>query len=272
METDPFTYWRVKRDDIRVILLQRLMDLVDSAAFEAKSNDEIVKYGVEALKKFKLDDSEFSQLRNAIFEQNKLAQDDWVAKACEEIGTLNTQEVAVVSLGCGDESVFERAVAQKLSELYPEIKIEWIGIDIGDFRSETSFMKDKKLVVVDPNAEVNYKEVVNTTKPTVLIGRWSFHHLGITLAEFLNRCIGVEKIVLVEEPTTHALWSKPDYRVMRVVYDMLGNYAVSQAWTKEFMTDPSKFKVHYIFKEDLPASARLIDYPGMLPETSLVIL
>jgi len=253
-------------------ILQKFAGTISDKAFQSQKTEEIVEFCIDALRSFKINPEETVELKEAIFGQNRSMLPDCLKSIREEINALGIRKMSAISLGCGDESVFERSIDEDIAKNFPEIRLEWIGVDVSDYRSPSSFLRDKMFKIIDPHAKLSYRSLVETNNPVVLIGRWSYHHLGISFQEFLQRCRGISKIILVEEPTTAQLWKLSDYRVMRIAYDVLGNFIVSHSWAKEFMDDPEKFKVEYLFRENLALGVKIIDYRNMIPENSLVII
>jgi hypothetical protein len=271
MQFEPQKYWNIDPHDIRMRTLKAFAETINSKALETQKTEEIVKFCIDAMQNFRLSPKEELELRDAIFAQNRHMLPSWLKTIRAEIATLESDKISIISLGCGDESVFERAIDEDFAKKSTGIKLEWTGVDVADYRSDSSFMKDKKFKTVDPYSNIFYRSLLETSDPIVLVGRWTYHHLGISFSDFLERCRGLSKVILVEEPTEIRLWNLPDYRVMRIAYDVLGNFIISHSWAKEFMDNPAKFKIKYLFREDVPSGVKIIDLEDMLPENSLVI-
>lgn len=270
MDTNPTKYWKVDERDIRITILRRFLGLISPSAFETDSSEEIVEACIKGLKNLNITSEEEIALRIAILKQNAIILDECLKNIREELAVLGSKKILVISLGCGDESVFERAVSEDMAKNFSEIELEWLGIDTADYRSPSSFLRDKAFKIIDSESLIVYRSLVETDKPIVLIGRYSYHHLGISFDEFLQRCGGISKVILIEEPASSDLWKLPDYRVMRIAYDILGNLIMSHSWASEFIKEPSKFEIQYLILEILPAQSKIVNFHNVLPETSLV--
>src|SRR3989344_9432443 len=139
MKVDPKKYWAIDSSDIRMITLQKFAESIDGRAFETQSVDEIIKFSIDALRQFKIRKDQELALKEAILGQNMLMQDVWVEGVRQELQALGTPKVTIISLGCGDESAFERAIAEDMAKNCPGVALEWAGVDIEDYRSPTSF-------------------------------------------------------------------------------------------------------------------------------------
>jgi hypothetical protein len=265
-------YWDVDSNDVRLVLLKRFLETVDESILEFQSTDQIIQKCIEALKKFIIASDEMQAFRKVILKQNTFVLNGCLKHIREEIIALGAKQISLISLGSGNESVFERAISEDMAINSPNIELEWLGVDIGDYRDETSFLWDKAFVAIDQHTSINYRSLIQTSDPVILIGRWSYHHIGISFDEFLDRCTGLSKVILLEEPTIGELWNRADYRVMRIAYDVLGNLCMSESWAAEFMNDPGKFKIQYVLEENLPPQSKVIHFAKSLPETALLLI
>lgn len=262
-------YWGVKSNDIRLRTLQTFLASIRNRVFEHDSTEKIIGVCITALQQFHLSFEEINQLRQNILAQNTIVTSACLSFISHELNNLGNS-IHIISLGCGDESLFERTIHNYVNDIYPNCVLHWIGVDIDDFRSSTSFLQQKPFIKVDPNEETIYRALVTTTNPVVLIGRWSYHHLGITFNSFLHRCRDLSKVILLEEPVTTQAWSEFDYRLARIAYDVIGNFVMSRGWAESYMDDSSNFRIQYVISEDLPKQAHTLHIPHTMPESTLI--
>jgi hypothetical protein len=265
----PDKYWNV--GDERLTILKKYLSSLNINDEDLLPEDEIIKICIEGLKNFDLTDEEKSKLKNLILRQNSLILTPSIKEICNELSLLSLNEVTLISLGIGNESLFERTLDEELRKKLPNLKVNWLGVDVGDFRDKNSFFHDKPFKIIEEDSSREYIALLNSDHtPAILIGRYSFHHIGIEYTEFLKRCKGMIKVLLVEEPTTSELWNLPDYRVMRIAYDVLANTVFVVNWAKAFMDNPALFKINYIKMDKLPKDTNVLEFKNVLPETALV--
>ncbi|MEK7068427.1 MAG: hypothetical protein AAB964_01290 [Patescibacteria group bacterium] len=261
--------WGIALGDVRVAALQKLLNLLPEG-IENHSERKIIEASITALSHLGLGADEEAAIKTAMLDQNRVVLDGSLPFIKEEIDKLNALRVAVISLGCGDISLFERSIAQYCAQHIPNIAIEWLGVDIGDFRAPESFFNEHLFKVISLEAPLVYRTLITKNIPTLLVGRYSFHHLGVSFDQFMERCKGLARVIVVEEPTTDEKWVQGEYRVMRIAFDVLGNYIFSKKWAAEFMQDPNKFKIKYLTLDELPDRSNVITFKSMMPETATI--
>ena len=269
----PEKYWNIQ--DERISLFKRYLESLNIDHLDLLPIEEIVKICIGGLRQFELTEDEKSQLKHLILAHDeKVLTPLFMKEMRDEISKLAANEITLISLGCGNESYFERKLDEFIAENLPAIKVNWLGLDIGDYRDASSFFTDKPFKVIEEVSNVEYAAFLeNKSVPAVLIGRYSFHHIGVEFDEFITRCAGIAKVILIEEPTTTEKWGIPDYRFMRIAYDILANTVFVLDWAEIFIKNPDMFKVNYIKTDALPKGTRCIEIndKDLLPETALVI-
>ncbi len=266
MTYSPETYWNIS--DKRQEILKKYLKVLPFDSKTLLPVEEIIKGCIETLKTFTLNVQEKLDLKQLILLQNSEILTPCVDEICKKISTFDA--VTLISLGCGDEGLFEHQLSEAMSMKYPKTKISWLAVDIEDFRGAKSFFNGKPFTVIDGGQDTIYASLVPNAINPILIGRYSYHHTGITFESFMKRCEGLSHVFLIEEPTTSILWNIPEYRIMRIAYDILANTVFSENWAEAFMKDPSKFKISYIQTDTLPPSCTVVGFKDMLPETALV--
>lgn len=263
----PEKYWSVT--DERITIFKKYLNTLNFNDERLFSSEEIIEICINSLKSFSLTSTEAALFKSIILSQNSKVLAPSIDEICEQLKKTEQDEINIISLGCGDESVFERDLDYHITKKLAFKKLNWLGTDVGDYRGQNSFFnKHPFKIIEDPH--LNYKTLISSDAYTVLVGRYSFHHLGIEFDEFLKRCEGLSKIILIEEPTTEQKWNIPDYRIMRIAYDILANTVFSIDWAKDFVNDSSKFKVNYIKSDALPSSCFQLNFKETFPETSLI--
>lgn len=264
----PEKYWNV--DDERIDILKKFLDSLKISDLRLLNEDEIIKICIDGIKEFSFSDKDKNKLKDLILEQNAKILIPCINDICDEL--FNLKEVNIISLGIGNESLFERILDEEISKRLPDLKVNWFGIDVGDFRDPSSFFFGKPFKIINDSVDIKYIEFVEVkTVPTVLVGRYSFHHIGIEYDEFLKRCNELVRCFLVEEPTNTKLWNIPDYRFMRIAYDVLANTVFVVNWAKAFTENPNLFKINYIKIDKLPNNTKSVEFKDMLPETALIV-
>lgn len=268
MKWSPEKYWNI--NDSRFTILQKYLRAIPINKTELMPTEKIIEICINTLKTFSLNEEERKALKELILEQNAQILEPCIKGIREQLVKLNLPKITLISLGCGNESLFERLLDEDLRRNLSSLKIKWLGVDVGDFRDHTSFFNNHPFVTIEDRSDIKYRLLAKDDSPVVLIGRYSYHHLGIEFSEFQERCVGLTKVILVEEPTTTERWQIPEYRFMRIAYDVIANTIFVMAWAEEFIKDPSKFKVNYIKTNTLKAPIEVIEFSGVLPETALI--
>ncbi len=266
----PEQYWNV--NDERITILKKYLDSFDVDDSELLSTEEIISRCINKLKEFQLNEGDRLKLRDLILCQNGLILTPCIEEICKELLTLNSHELTLISLGCGNESLFERTLHDGIHKRLPNVNVRWLGLDVGDFRDANSFFQEQPFKVITESSSIQYASFVDDRNiPIVLVGRYSFHHIGIEYLEFLKRCVGIDRVILVEEPTTTDLWNLQDYRFMRIAYDVLANTVFVVNWAKAFIEEPDLFKINYIKTNELPKGTNITEFSAVLPETALIV-
>lgn len=265
----PEKYWNV--NDKRIPILKKYLNSLNIDRNKMLPTEEIISVCIDSLKTFKLDEQDRVDLKNLILDQNAKILVPCILEICNQFVGIRGRRVTLISLGCGDEGLFEKLLNDEILKKLPELDVDWVGVDIADFRGETSFFNNHTFVIVDNKSEILYKTLVSDEETDIiLLGRYSYHHLGLSFEKFIERCEGVSNVILIEEPTTEELWDISDYRIMRIAYDVLANTVFSVDWTSEFMKDKTKFKINYIKTEKLNMNYNLIQFDNVLPETAMI--
>ena len=266
----PEKYWNIP--DERLSFLKAYLDSLGIEQLDILLPEEIIEKCIKGLQAFKLSNEEKSRFKSLIRAQNEKTMDFCIREICKELSNLFLDEVLFLSLGCGNVGSFERKLDQAVRQKLPHLKLNWLGLDVGDFRDDSSFFKENAFKVIEEHPDVEYISFVEDKRvPVILVGRFSFHHIGIEYSDFLKRCRGIKMVALIEEPTTNELWNVADYRFMRIAYDVLANTLFVLHWAETFIKDPTLFKINYIKADNVPKNSRIIEFKGTLPETALVI-
>lgn len=267
----PEKYWNIH--DERIPILKKYLKSLNIKQLTLLPTKEIIKICIDGLKKFQLTEEESKKIKNLIIIQNGIILTPCIEKICGELSKITTNEITIISLGCGDKSLFERLLHEAIATNLPKLKINWLGTDVGDYRGTKSFFNDNPFKIIKETKNIKYISL--TTKknyPIFIIARYSFHHMGIEFEEFIKRCGGITKTILIEEPTTKEKWDIADYRFMRIAYDVLANTVFVLPWASLFIEDLELFKINYIKTDTLGNNVVLTEFKDVLPETALVIV
>lgn len=268
MQWSPERYWNVQ--DERISILARYLEAIPLENISALPTEEIIARCIDALRSFSLSEPEKKTLRQLIQAQDAQILGSAERVLCAQLTTLNVPVVTMISLGCGGTGMFEKALDDAVRRHLPAVELRWLGADVGDYRTAGSFFHGHPFVTIQSNDTIAYASLVTDDTPVALFGAYSYHHIGIPFSAFQKRCAGVARVVLIEEPTSTVKWQVPEYRVMRIAYDVLANAVFSPTWAEKFMQDPGLFKVQYIHMDTLPSSVDVTEVSHVLPETALV--
>jgi hypothetical protein len=106
----------------------------------------------------------------------------------------------------------------------------------------------------------------------IVMANYSLHHMGQSLASFLERSAGSSAAVLLEEPIADEKWADPASRLERIAYDILANKTMNPQWADKFLADPSAFQVQYVTSNEIKKNV-VKSYPinEAYPETAILV-
>lgn len=265
---NPKKYWAIEDQ-----VAKYLIDFLTNIRFDVTTkytDNEIIQKCITGAKEHPLSAEQKIELRNILSVNDKRMFTFFAQKVSNTITCEN--EIQLASLGCGNRSLFEEIIHTEISHKYPDMTIHWIALDIGDYRDSDSFFIDKPFVIIDSNPSDYYQYVSNQGVKTILVGTYSFHHLGIDFNLFLKKCSAFDAIFLLEEPTTSLLWEQNEYRIMRIAFDVLANTVFVLDWAEQFINNSELFTVNYIKEDSLDTAVQVIPFPNTIPETALVMI
>lgn len=267
----PTKFWvDTAENDLRFEIVLKFIRGIDWTKVDTQDTTSIIHACIKHLRKFILSDSDISTLKDLILSQGQKVLSCCVQKIVDDLHQMTAGEITIISLGCGNRGLFEESI-DRATKVETGKSLRWIGTDIADFRDRDSFFINKEFATVPADRLIEFSNLVqDISSPLVLVGRYSFHHLGVEFEEFLQSCRHISKIFLVEEPVTSKKWADPSYRIIRIAFDILANMVISQNWARQFSEDPSKFKINYINSDALPPRTVMTEVKGTFPETSLV--
>lgn len=259
-------------DDDRIAVFHRYMDALNMQEIGTLSTDEIIARCIETLKSRSFSTSEMNDLKEFLLIKGKSISEPYVRKLFDEISLMQEPEISIISLGCGGRGSFEEQLAGMIEKGLPTMQVHWVGIDTDDFREPGSFFSTKAFKKVEENVDIEYRLALDDrSHPAVLIGLYSFHHLGIEFDKFIARCMGIRKVFLLEEPVIAEMWRMPEYRVLRIAYDILANAALNPGWASAYFDCPARFQVNYLDLGRLPLEGKILDHSADFPGTALLV-
>jgi len=158
-------------------------------------------------------------------------------------------------------------------------RIRWIGLDITPAANDSFFYDaGNRFAEIDESSDVPYlvlaRHALNDvlTDRNILIANFAYHHLGVELSKFLERCAGVDRVVLLEEPTTRDEWACCTCRIARIGCDLLANIGFNPSWAQRFLEEPACFKVRYLLRKEVARfGGTIADLEGCSPQMSIVL-
>jgi hypothetical protein len=275
--------------DVRFRMLSQLFAVVQQDRFEARlealSTERLVAYLIDTIKRCQFAADDFEAFKTQCLD------DAWpvfrqyakcVLGVLSKSGVKEDHPVNILSIGSGNghiEQFLHMVFLESLPSSPKPPQIRWIGLAITPAASN-SFFHDtgNRFAEIDENSALPYlalaRHALNDefTERNILIANFAYHHLGIGIFEFLQRCAGVDRVVLLEEPTTRAEWACCTYRMARIGCDLLANVGFNPSWAQRFLEEPNFFKVRYLLREEVAQfGGTIVDLEGCSPQMSIVL-
>jgi hypothetical protein len=263
-------------------VLSAVQDDPDQAVWKTALNNVLVSRLIGVIRQCPFSPADYAAFKRLSLEDCQPAFRVYAEKARHwlQARTGSNPTVTILSVGCGSGHIeqFLNAI-WATSKASPLSRIEWIGMDkvpceAGSFFSQLGH----RFVALSDDEARPYFDLARNSVLEALLGtpimmaHFAYHHLDISLAEFLERCRGSAGIILLEELITERDWADWSYRAARIACDLLSNMGFNPAWAQQFMSDPTCFKVRYLFREDVQRlGGTLLDLEGCSPDLSVVL-
>ncbi|HEU5380380.1 MAG TPA: hypothetical protein VFV38_33570 [Ktedonobacteraceae bacterium] len=169
--------------------------------------------------------------------------------------------IVYFTIGCGD-GCSDVMVCEELCKRIQGLKLKVIGLDpfVTDVSHNPIFAKlDGKIITRALLPEETFEDIIEeelgyTDFPAIVTDRYSLHHTGCSIAAVRQKLNGIS-LVSVEEPITREQRMHIYYRLAKIGWDLLANYAFEQrfggGWINASLEDPNSFRVLYRRLEDL---------------------
>lgn len=275
-------------DDIRAAMLARVFGEIERShsveRLRQADNPRLIAALIPMIRRCRFSPFDFEAFKQRMLEDARPAFERYADILRD---TLDFAEpfgsVDILSIGCGGSGHIERFLDERISIGGPgahPVDIRWIGTDICE-PDEDSFFRsgNNRYLRIEAHDETPYARRAGTdpaaraSKRTVLIAQFAYHHMDIEFSEFLGRCRGADRLLLLEELIDGAAWTDGDFRIARIACDLLSNMGFNPDWAGAYMHDPSLFKVRYLPRDLVRAKGgTIIDLPGCSPELSVVVI
>ena len=259
----------LKEDDIRTKKLRNILPAVP--ANPRLSVPEVVTECLKAMKSINLSDEE----RKLLAEVTTLEIDEVIASYSPRLAALIRESekdaATIISVGCGSSGHLENQLDQGIrKELGNTLSLKWIGIETSDKRTEDSFFRQHSFLAVAPSESPQYSAMIPEDCYRMLIGNFSYHHLGKSFADFLQQCRGLDRVALLEQPVSKENWSDAAHRTAKIAYDMLVNEAIDPDWIKQVEISPDAFQVNYLLENEIPMDSHIMRFPNVVPKCAII--
>jgi hypothetical protein len=228
---------------------------------------------------------DFEEFKKRMLEDAEPAFRQYAGILRDTLDTLETGiPIQVLSIGCGCSGHIERFLDAVISggrkNRTNPADIRWCGMDILEPDEDSFFRtRDNGFIKIDDSGETRYvktaqsQSIQQTDTLTILVAHFSYHHMDIAFSNFVDRCVGAERIFLLEELIRRVDWRNDEYRIARITCDLLSNKGFNPEWAHAFMRDPSLFKVRYLSRETVHEhGGTIIEMPGCSPDLSVVVI
>ncbi|HEU5378381.1 MAG TPA: hypothetical protein VFV38_23410 [Ktedonobacteraceae bacterium] len=171
------------------------------------------------------------------------------------------QPIVYFTIGCGDGSS-DVKVCEELHKRIQDLKLLVVGFDPFVSDLDHNFVINQlggKIVNHPIPPDETFLDVIEQKLgsrhyPVIATDRYALHHMGYSLAEVSRKLQGIP-LVSVEEPITLIQRTHFFYRLTKIGWDLLANYAFEVrfggSWISEARSNPDVFGVLYRRSEEL---------------------
>jgi hypothetical protein len=276
-------------NDIRALMIERVFIEIEKKNSRHRlanaGTPQLIADLIEMIRRCRFARQDFEEFKKRMLEDAEPAFRQYAGILRDTLDTLETGiPIQFLSIGCGRSGHIERFLDAVISSARKDrtnlVDIRWCGMDILEPDEDSFFrIRDNRFIKVDDSSETPYvktaqsQSIEQTAALTILIAHFSYHHMDIEFSKFLDRCVGAERIFLLEELIRRVDWGSDDYRIARITCDLISNMGFNPEWAAAFMHDPSLFKVRYLSRESVHEHrGTIIDIPGCSPALSVVVI
>jgi len=182
------------------------------------------------------------------------------------------QPVVYFSIGCGD-GASDVKICEQLTKNIVGLKLRVIGFDPFVTDATHHLLKtrlqgtivNREIPPGDSFLDIIKQELGTDQYPIIATERYALHHMGYSIAEVRRRLQGIP-LISVEEPISPAQRTRFSYRLAKLAWDLLANYAFEVifggSWISQALVNSEVFGALYRRTEDLAeevASHTIID-------------
>ena len=275
-------------DDVRPVMIERVFIEIEKTNSRHRlanaDTPQLVASLIETIRRCRFTGQDIEEFKRRMLEDAESPFHQYAGILRDSLDTLGIGvPIQVLSIGCGRSGHIERILDAVISSARKDrthpMAICWCGMDILEPDEDSFFRtRDNRFIKIDDSSETPYvntaqsQSVEQTAALTILIAHFSYHHMDIAFSNFLDRCVGAERIFLLEELIRRVDWRSDDYRIAKITCDLLSNMGFNPEWAEAFMRDPSLFKVRYLPRDIVPEhGGTIIDIPGCSPDLSVVV-
>jgi hypothetical protein len=246
-------------NDIRALMIERVFIEIEKTTsrhrLASAGTSQLVANLIGMIRRCGFTGQDFEEFKKRMLEDAEPAFHQYAGILQDTLDTLEAGiPIQILSIGCGRSGHIERLLDAVISSARKDrphlVDIRWCGMDILEPDEDPFFRaRDNRFIRIDDRSETHYVKTAQspsmeqTALLTILIAHFSYHHMDIEFNNFLDRCRGAERIFLLEELIRWVDWRSDDYRIARIMCDLLSNMGFNSEWAAAFTSDPSLFKV-----------------------------
>jgi SAM-dependent methyltransferase len=269
--------------DIRRRMIAAVFDELDRTGSRQSlgrmSNRHIVRHLIGLVPRCGFRREDFDEFKARMVEDSEPAFRRYAEVLREVLSGLAADRVRILSVGCGSGHL-ERFLDDALGGRTTCAR-RWIGLDITEPEADSFFHgRENRYIALHPADGRTYLNIAGeilgdgdtAREAVVVMANFSYHHLDLPFPEFLERCAGAGRVVLLEELINQADWDDGDYRIARIACDLLANIGFNPRWARAFLSDPDGFRVRYPTREEVAGlGGTIVDLDGCSPDLSVVL-